>query len=267
MNYRDEARRHLARFEEESASGDNDRLRYAALELRLAMEALTYDRALAYLDELPPSEYETWQPSKLMAVLIDISPTVDRDSSLRIGREEEYGVAAPAMTLLGSETVLNMATLKRHYHALGSYLHTQSLKQRRSGKPLDFDQMRSRCEKIAEAIRKVLSSSVFNITLGSFSTLTCMECGKPIHKRLPHGKSEAEADAECYECDASYTLIDEGNGQVRWNPRQQQVECGRSGCGHEITLWIREIAIGRSWQCPDCNGRNTLAIGIVHEPA
>ncbi|MXX36322.1 MAG: hypothetical protein F4Z50_16430 [Gemmatimonadetes bacterium] len=265
MTYRDEARRHLARFEEESASGDSGRLRYAALELRLAMEALTYDRALAYRDELPPSEYETWQPAKLMAVLIDIDPTADQDSSLRIGREEEYGVVAPAMTLLGSERVLSMATLKGHYHALGSYLHTQSLKQRRSGTPLDFYKMRSRCEKIAEAIRKVLSSSVLHITLGNFFTLPCMECEKPIRRRFPHGKSEVNAD--CRECDASYTLVDKGNGQVKWNPRQQQVECGRDGCGHEITLWVREITVGRFWQCPKCDGRNTLGIGIVHEPA
>ncbi len=228
------------------------------------MEALTYDRALAYKDEFPPSEYETWQPRKLMAVLLDINPMADKDSSLRFGVEEEHGVPTPAMTSLGSEKVLNMATLRKHYDALGSYLHIQSMKRVCAGELLDFGKMRSRCKEIAVIVAEVLSSPVFNITLGSFATLPCMECGKPIRKRLPHGQSEARA--ECYECDASYTLFDKGNGQVEWKPHQQEVECGNNGCEHKIIVWLREIAIGKSWKCPDCKGQNTFAIGVHHEP-
>ena len=264
MNYRNDARKHLKRFEEEFGSRDNDRLKYAALELRMAMEALTYDRALAYKDEFPPNEYETWQPRKLMAVLLDINPMADQDSSLRFGVEEEYSVPAPAMRSLGSEKVLNMATLKKHYDALGSYLHVQSMKQVRAGKLLDFGKMRSRCETIAVIVREVLSSPVFNITLGSFATLSCKKCGKPIRKRLPHGQSETRA--ECYECDASYTLVDKGNGQVEWKPHRQEVECANNGCDRKILVWLREIAISKSWTCPDCKGRNTFAIGVRHEP-
>ena len=37
--FRNDAQKHLKRFEEEFGSGDNDRLKYAALELRMAMEA------------------------------------------------------------------------------------------------------------------------------------------------------------------------------------------------------------------------------------
>ena len=266
MNYRNDARKHLKRFEEEFGSGDNDRLKYAALELRMAMEALTYDRALAYKDEFPPNEYETWQPRKLMAVLLDVNPMADQDSSLRLGVEEEYGGPASAMKLLGSEKVLNVATLKEHYNALGSYLHVQSMKQVRAGKLLDFDKMRSRCATIAEFVREALSSSVFNITLGSFATLPCMERGQPIRKRLPHGQSEARAECYEYECDAAYTLVDKGNGQVEWKPHQQEVECGNNGCERKTSVWRREIEIGESWICLDCKGRNTFAIGVQYEP-
>ena len=239
-------------------------MKYAALELRMAMEALTYDRALAYKDEFPPNEYATWQPRKLMSVLLDIDPMADQDSSLRFGVQEKYSVPAPAMRSLGSEKVLNMATLKKHYDALGSYLHVQSMKQVRTGKLLDFGKMRSRCETIAVIVREVLSSSVFNITLGSFSTLPCMECGKPIRKRLPHGQSEV--GAECYECDASYTLVGKGTGQVEWKPHQQEVECANNGCDRKIIVWLREIAIREFWTCPDCKGRNTFDFGVRYAP-
>ncbi len=52
MNYRNDARNSLKRAIAELAQADDERLKYAALELRMTMEALTYDRALAYKDEL-----------------------------------------------------------------------------------------------------------------------------------------------------------------------------------------------------------------------
>ncbi len=264
MNYRNDARKHLARFNEEFGSRDNDRLKYAALELRMAMEALTYDRALAYKDEFPPSEYETWQPRKLMVVLLDIDPMADKDRSLRYGVEEEYGGPAPTMTSLGSEKVLSMAILKKHYDVLGSYLHIQSMKQVRAGKPLNLDKMRSRCETIGGIIRDVLSSPVFNFTLGSFSALPCTECGNPVRKRLPEEQSEVHA--ECYECDAAYTLTDRGNGEVEWKPDHTEIECENNDCERKVSVWRRKIAIGNYWICADCKGRNTLDIGVRHEP-
>ena len=263
-NFRSDARKHLKQSEIEIGSKDNDRLKYAALELRMAMEDLTYDRALSYKDELPPKEFATWQPRKLMAVLLEIDPMADKDSSLFIGQEEECGVPPPVMTSLGSEKVLNMATLRKHYHALGSYLHVLSLKQVLAEKSLDYDKMRSRCEEITEFIRQVLSSKVFNITVGSFSTLPCEKCGKPLRNRFPPGQDKV--DAECFECEASYTLIDKGNNQVDWQSHKQEFKCGNKSCEGKNTFWYREIDIGKSWKCPDCEGRNTFVLTVLHEP-
>ena len=47
-----------------SNSNDDERPPYAVLELRFAMEAITYDRAQAFKDDLPFEEYSTWQPRK-----------------------------------------------------------------------------------------------------------------------------------------------------------------------------------------------------------
>lgn len=266
MNYRHDARSFLKRAEDELATEDDQRLKYAALELRMAMEALTYDRALAYKDEFPPSEYETWQPRKVMSILLDIDPMADQDSSLAVGVEEEYGVPAPKMNPIGSEKILNMATLRKHYDALGSYLHVPTLKQVQAGKPQDFGKRRSQCEEIAAFVKEVLSSTVFNVTLGNFATLDCGQCGKPIRKRLPHGASEVRA--KCYECKcpASYIILDKGNGQVEWQPQEQEVQCANNDCGHEIVVWQRQLELGRCWTCPACKGRNIFDLGIRYIP-
>ncbi|MBK9604912.1 MAG: hypothetical protein IPO58_00150 [Betaproteobacteria bacterium] len=97
-NFRQLARESLARTKAELAANDPHRLRYAALELRDAMEALTYDRALAFQDYIPPEEYKTWQPRKLMMLLLDIDSSIGMTSTISFGLEEEYGAPAPQRT-------------------------------------------------------------------------------------------------------------------------------------------------------------------------
>jgi hypothetical protein len=150
-NFRHEARQALERARVELGTGDDARLKCVALELRMAMEALTYDRAQAFAAELPPTEYDTWQPKKLLQLLLEINPLADKDSMLSFGVEEEYGVPTPVMQPLGSEKVLNLATLKRHYDALGNHLHMPTIKQIAAGKGPDAIKLRKRCEEIVDS--------------------------------------------------------------------------------------------------------------------
>ena len=264
MNYRHEARQALKRARKALETNDDERLKYAALELRMAMESLTYDRAKAYKNEFPPDEYETWQPRKVMAVLLEIDATADKDSTLSYGIEETPGQPASQMTMLGTETVLNMEKLRRHYDALGSFLHVPTLKQTRSGKGHDREKLRARCTEIAEYIEKVLASPVHNVTLGNFATMDCAECGKPIRKRMP--ASAESIETECFSCKASYTIKDIGGGQVHWESHIHEVACGNKDCGHKIQIWRRELAAGATWNCPCCAGQNTITYGLRHDP-
>ena len=264
MNYRNASRHALKRARAALESNDDQNLKYAALELRMAMESLTYDRAKAYKDEFPPDEYETWQPRKVMAVLLEIDATADKDSTLSYGLEETPGQPPSQMTMIGTETVLNMETLRRHYDALGSFLHVPTLKQTKSGKGHDHGKLRMRCTEIAEYFDKVLTSPVHNVTLGNFATIDCAECGKPIRKRIPATAETVEA--ECFSCNASYTIKDIGGGQVHWESHIHEVACGNNDCGHKIQIWRREFAAGVGWTCPDCAGQNTITYGLRHEP-
>lgn len=263
MNYRNLAREHLSCAKEELNSKRDQRLRHAALELRMAMEALTYDRALAYKDEFPQSEYDTWQPRKVMLVLLEIDSSADKDSTLAVGKQTEYGKPAPDFRLLGSEVVLSMKVLKQHYDALGSYLHIQSLKKSNTGEVLNFKRIKTRCEEISEFISKVLSSSVFNCTLGRFVTIGCLECGKSIRKRIPDGGEHFEA--KCHNCMATYTVTDEEEGSFKWIPHQLKVECGGTECHYKIVVWQHELEVGKHWTCSECSGRNTFSIGVTFE--
>jgi transcription elongation factor Elf1 len=263
VDYRNKARHYARAAKVELESGDDARLRYAALDLRLVIEALTYDRATAYKEELPPKEYETWQPKKLMAVLLEIDPTADKDSTIRVGVEETYGVPASVMENLGTDTVFNLPLLKKHYDALGNYLHVPSLKQAQ-GAPPSMEKLRQRCTDISGYIEKVLSSPVWNSTLGDFATFECHLCGAPIRKRLPHGISDVTA--ECFECLASYKVKDIGDGKIDAVAEITQIPCANPDCGHLFEIFRREMTLNTSWNCPKCDGQNVLGLSVRYNP-
>lgn len=262
--HRSRARNALASAQSELSSGEDQRLKYAALELRMAIESVTYDRALAYKSEFPPHEYETWQPKKVMSVLLEIDSTADSDSTLSFGVEPSPGQKPEIMRLLGNEIVFNLKVIKKHYDALGSYLHAPSLKQTLSGPGPDYGKMRKRCEEIAGVLKKVLASPVFNSTFGIFSSFDCYECKVRIRRRMPRDRNSLEID--CFNCLASYTLTRESDDQVRMDPHHQKIVCANTGCDHLTILLRREVVDGNTWTCKKCRGRNEIRLGIVHYP-
>jgi len=259
MNYRNEARQQLKRAEAELAANDDHRLRYAALELRFAMEALTYERASAYISELPPEEYGTWQPRRLMAVLLDIDPNADKDSTISVGREKTFGVQARVMSVLGTEKVFNMLQLRTHYDAIGSFLHVPTIKQI-SGGGAKLKNLRHRCEEVARYIDEVLASKVWNPTFGTFAERECEECGGKIRKRLPHGDEKLQV--ECHNCKVTYTVVRDGSGLTAWKLDLVDILCGNADCEHIVHILQREVKPGSTWTCPSCKGRNKIVLAV-----
>jgi DNA-directed RNA polymerase subunit RPC12/RpoP len=257
-NFRQQARDAVSRAKGELSSNSLERLKYAALELRMAMECLTYERASSYASELPPTEYETWQPRKLMLLLLEIDPRADKDSSVAYGVQDEPGKQSDAMTFLGKEKVLNLSMIKRHYDALGSYLHTPTLKQLKNEGAVDYDKLRARCELICTEVEATLASHVWNINFRRFSELSCMRCGHLVRKRI-NGPYEI---ARCFECNATYEINEVSPNQLSWKIIQQTVLCQATACGKEIVLLDADIEAGKSVTCPHCGAPHDIHLII-----
>lgn len=259
MTYRNDAHGALKRAKSELATDDDERLKYAAIELRMAMEGLTYDRALTYKDELPESAYEAWQPRKVMQVLLDIDPNADKDSSFALGLQPSKGEKPSEMHSFGTETVLNLGTLKAHYDALGSYLHVQTLKAVKAGKKVDYAKFRTRCEGIVGAIDKVLASPVWNLNFKQFGTIDC-DCGKVVMRRLP---LDGEPTVATCECGAKYDVEQATDGKVIWRLQQSQAICPNDGCGTETWIPNHVAKHGTWWKCSGCDAKIQIRLGLV----
>jgi len=261
-DFRSVAREALARAKEELATKKAERIKYAALELRFVMEAVTYDRAQALKNEIPPEEYHTWQPRKLMQLLHDIDPTLGMSATIAVGIEKIYGEEPPPeeMEFLGTDNIFTLADLKTHYDAIGSYLHVPTLAQViKSGMP-DQEKLRARCENLVATLEDVLGSPVWNSTLGNFTEFQCLRCNKPVRKRMPFGKLQVEAT--CLECKAEYVITSQDKGQTLSRAKTVEVACGDEACPEKMTLWPDELNPGTCWTCKGCGESWTLGYGV-----
>lgn len=268
LDFRWEARQSLARAKSELATSADQRLRYAALELRFALEALTYDRALAYRDYIAPEDFEVWQPRRVMDIILDIDPRAGSPVTIAIGLEHEYGKPPPPeeMQSLGTDVPLSLKNIRDHYNALGSYLHMPSLAHALEDKSVDLVKLRSRCNEIAGLVEKILSSPIWNSTLGPVAVLkecSNQECKQPIKRRLPDGKTSM--DTNCFACKAEYSVTWGDDHIVEWQPKTTLAKCATKGCSGSIPLWPHEVKAGTGWRCEDCGRVNRIVLGLTQE--
>jgi len=259
-NFREMAAQHVLRAKAEMAVNDPVRLRYAALEVRLAMEAITYDRAHAYKAEIPVEKYSTWQPRQVLEYLTQIDPHAALSSTISFGREETYGVAPPKMTVIGTDVALTMRDLRKHYNSIGAYLHPPTLDKIDDPSAHDPARLRARCEECITVLEKILASPAWNSTLGYFSISTCQRCGKPMHRRQhPNGEP---VEMECFECKAEYTVKQTPDGTI-WEPHITVEPCPSEGCPEKVTIWRDENKPGTHWTCHGCGKGYEIALAIM----
>ena len=228
----------------------------AALRLRMSLEALTYERATKYAEDLGPERMKTWQPKQLMDRILEVDPHADRDRTLSMGAEPSYGEQPDQWTLLGTEHMLNLSTLRRHYNALGSFLHTPTLRQFEEDRIHDITKLRNRCKKIIEAVDIVLSSRIWGTTFTAFGAIDCRRCGDELRRRIPYSVDCREV--ECWNCKASYWMRRIRKRQVEFEPQQISIQCVSRSCEEANELWKSDMECGSRWQCGSCGKSQEL---------
>ena len=259
-NFRHMARKALRKAKARLSANNDEDLLNAALQLRMAMEALTYERAMIYAEDLGPEKMKTWQPKQLMARILEVDPQAGQAGTLSYGIEPSLGARPETMTTLGTDNVLSLATLKKHYAALGSYLHTPTLDQLEKEKPHDMSKLRDRCRTIVNAIEVILSSEVWGVAITPRGTIDCTRCGEKLRRRIRDDVSSRKV--QCWECGASYTMRLKKQRQVAFDPCQEEIPCVSEGCMATNYLWEDEFHIGTQWDCHSCSTKQRLMLSV-----
>ena len=260
MDYRSSARQNIENAKELLTSELPNSETYAALELRLALESLIYEKASCYQGELPENKISTWQARKLLQYLLEIDPDADKSSSLAAGVEENYGVEPPNMQFIGTENVLNLGTLKKYYDRIGSYLHSPTLKQLKNDKLHDKGKIRNHCNSLVSEIEKVLSSHVFNMNFKNAVEFECFSCNENVLRRVNDDSDLIKA--ECINCAATYNLARQKDGSFNIRELRTAIACSNNECSYRMLIWDKDLKIGFQWKCNQCETESEFVLGI-----
>jgi hypothetical protein len=121
--------------------GVDDELRYACLELRLAIEALAYDTLQSYsedVDDAVDLAHREWQPSKVLKALCGCDPIAGlalRIEVREVGSDGNAEAGPPMFT--GVDDRFDAEWAEKAHRSMGSFLHQRTISQIRRGQQLD----------------------------------------------------------------------------------------------------------------------------------
>jgi predicted RNA-binding Zn-ribbon protein involved in translation (DUF1610 family) len=258
-SFRSDAFSALGRARQLLNEGEEQSLIYAALELRFTLEYLTYDRALAYTNELPEAVHSVWQPKNLMKVLLEIDPFADAEMTLSIGIAPSKSEGSSDLQTLGTERPLTLSVIKHHYDALGSFLHAPDL--RRGKRHIsDHEKLRERCNKLVDEIERVLSADLWNLRSTAGYKFQCPRCDTTRLVRLK--SSEESLDFQCLRCNAEFRGRKSDINSLRYNPKGKQFRCTNQECGNLVFVWSDELRAEAMIECGSCGTKHTIGLSV-----
>lgn len=233
-----------------SAPGTNH-LRYAALELRLCMELLTYEKLRSFSEVVPESVLNTWQPPQAVKALLEFEPNADKSFTLFAGIESEYGVPSKDMKYVGQHNSLSLKWLKKHYNKIGNLLHASN-----SGGDIDESKARSY---LAEVIIDLEQPLQGNITGGSFKEVYSFRCGWCQQLVVCNVQAVSKSNkATCLnpQCCGEYHTKILPTGEAQFEPMVTKFDCIK--CQAEIPIENRKLNVGIVFACPTCKTKHKI---------
>lgn len=245
-------RQFLARAKMLVESGDTHELRYAVLEVRCCIEALTYEKLSASHKLLSSEAMATWQAPQAVRYLLEMDPGADKDFQIFMGIEDVPGQEAKEMHFVGEHRALNARWVKKHYNKLGSFLHAPHSNE------ADVPKVPTR-EYLADLIKELERVCVATITGGWMAStyeFQCVACSKPIVCTEHKASSNTSLVCPHPNCSAEYWPRKESETSYSFQPVQTVFDC--ASCKAGIPVQNRDLAIGLKFDCPSCGKRNKL---------
>jgi DNA-directed RNA polymerase subunit RPC12/RpoP len=240
----------LERAQELLARNDDKLLRYACLELRFCIEAITYEKLNVYSGYVPAKVFEKWQPNHALKMLLQFEPDADENLSFCISPESEPGKPTGNWMNLGEYRTFKLSWLSKNYNKLGNYLHVNLNEDR---EPVEI---RQELQKIASELEPIINSDIIAPTLANRIQFKCQACG---HLSVSNDIVLRQTKhAICIDpnCGAEYDVTEEPNG--RWKFKLIAIEFKCLNCGQSNWLENRELDIGRRFKCRSCGEHHVV---------
>lgn len=250
-----EARQCVARAQALVEKGDDLSLRYACLELRFAIEYVTYDQLRAYLDEVPNDALKKWTPRQVIGEMLEVDPRADKSVTIAFGIQDEQGTPAKEMKTLGEDRRFSMRWANANHNALGSFLHVPTLHQIENGEFPSASKIAERAGKIASELAHISASPLFRTNMGEFFDFEC-ECGTKVKRRSGTFTKESGIVCSNSKCRAIWVVVEDQGDEFKVVMRKVSYPCP---CGVQHYFGAHLLKHNQALRCPNCGRRAHVA--------
>ena len=215
-------------------TGNHEDRKYAALELRFAIEEVAYKKLAMRIKKIFPGEINNWQPGRVIKLLTElVDPHIKSDSQLFVGVEDEYGQQPSEMNFIGRTKGLDYNKLEKHWHKLGSYLHRKFPEIDSKGRVETTDSSISEqyAEEVISFIEEV--STHFDVFMSTCVNFTCTYCRDPIIKLESTVQDGSRVRCQNPNCGLEF-VITKHQEQFSAKPNEYFFPC--EGCGEPIRI-------------------------------
>ena len=152
VDFRQLAREHHDQAKNLLANENEYNLRYACLELRMCIEALTYEMLDVHLSEVSNRIMSQWQPKRVIDEILRVSPDADATRQIFLGPSDGSTPSSEeGWQFMGEDRRLTAKWINKAYHALGNFIHLPTIAQLQDKKAHNVENMK---RKTIEVMKK-----------------------------------------------------------------------------------------------------------------
>ncbi len=247
-------------------------LTYAALECRLAIEYLCYERLQMSLEFVSLTELKAWQPSKVVRAVEELA-NEEAATSFTLSFAPEPALA-PGQELsfeqrknlqyvpIGTQAAINLKNIATLWNALANaalHVHLPKTKSEPMSIYGDADRTAAKVEECLAELRLISSGTLLSNGWGrevSFSCAGCDHRNKRRIDKLVDGQSISCVNPECVE---SYVVEKRADDDFSFNRRSYSLECKK--CNQNMEIAARRL---EKFKIPDIGNINCPKCGAHH---
>ncbi len=259
------------------SEGTKKSLTYAALECRLTIELICYERLKISYDYISHADLKKWQPRNVIEQVaeeanedvastftISISTTPATEGS-EPKTQEDY--EALSYVPIGTQAGFNIRKLGKLWNALSNVaLHVSLPEQKNDQISIygDIDSTKSKVIEVIEELKKFKDGNLITSGFGKEYSFECNTCGTTLKRKLNLLKNGQVINCISPSCQESYDIYIQGD-QAFHSRRVFETPCNE--CNSNVQIPQRQVEKLRFGQSPlllDCESCKTpLHIELV----
>ncbi len=241
-------------------TGDAPSLTYAALEARLALERVCYERLRIAHKYISADDLRTWKPQYVVQTVMEmVSPKIVDEWTLQIGSQP---INDPTDYItLGTQKGFDPKYINSLWHAMSSFLHCEP--PRNENDPIGHYRPESKIkQKIMEALNeldRIAQGTIMGTTIFSQITFDCV-CGQKNQRSTEALQNDDIINCIRQSCKEQYRVKKSGE-EFSFERRVQHVTC--HACSTPDKFPYRKIHEIKNDQlacfiCSRCGEENTF---------